>query len=76
MPIFMSGSSFSTTRRCCDDRFEFVVDDVGGVDLFVHVAGDDAFGELEDAALFELEQHAGMVAGDFDRRLALADLAG
>ncbi len=39
-----------------NDRLEFVVDDVGGVDLLVNVAGDDVLRKIEDAPGFELEQ--------------------
>jgi hypothetical protein len=61
MPIFMRGNCF-----------ELVVDDVGGVDLLVCVAGDDALGQVEDALAFKLQQHPRMVAGDFNLGLALA----
>ena len=59
-----------------DHRLEFVVNDVGRVDLLVHVARDDVLRKFEHAARFELQQHPGMIARDLDLALALiADLA-
>ena len=56
MPIFDQRQQALDDQALRDDRLELVVDDVGGVDLLVHVAGDDALGQLADAAGFELEQ--------------------
>ena len=76
LPIFDERQQLFDDQALRDDRLELVVDDVGGVDFFVDVAGDDALRQLDDAAVLELEQHAGMVAGDFDGRLSAFLAAG
>ena len=46
-----------------DHRFELVVDDVAGVDLFVHITPNHVLRQLEHAAFVQLLQH-GRVAAD------------
>ena len=53
-----------------DHRFKFVVDDVGRVNLFAHIARNDVVRKIENAMRLQVHQQPRMVACNFHRALA------